>query len=86
MALTLLPPLSPAPSRLRQLLARLTARTDPVAGLTHIWCTACGRDLDWAQPEFVKLHPAPLCWRCRQAVIRRELERVAVLGALPEGD
>lgn len=33
-------------------------------GLTHIWCTGCGRDLDWAQPEFLRLHPDPVCARC----------------------
>lgn len=34
------------------------------AGLVHIWCTVCGRDLDWAQPEFVALHPSPVCANC----------------------
>jgi hypothetical protein len=32
-------------------------------GLTHIRC-ACGRSLDWMQPEFLAVHPEPVCWTC----------------------
>lgn len=42
-------------------------------GLTHIWCTGCGRDLDWAQPEFLARYPDPLCAACppREPVLVR---------------
>lgn len=33
-------------------------------GLIHIWCTTCGRDLDWAQQAFVDRHPNPMCGSC----------------------
>jgi hypothetical protein len=36
--------------------------------LVHIWCTTCGRDLDWAQPEFVAAHPEHRCAGCPEPV------------------
>jgi hypothetical protein len=52
------------------------------AGLVHIHCTGCGRDLDWAQPEFVAAHPEPRCWNCPQpappAVVHAEAEVLQV--------
>jgi hypothetical protein len=47
-------------------------------GLIHIYCSECGRDLDWAQPEFVKVHPAPLCWKCREQIEQGALARKVV--------
>jgi hypothetical protein len=55
------------------------------AGLVHIWCSECGRDLDWAPDEFAATHPAPLCWPCRQLVHAGQLQRSAVVGAVEEG-
>jgi hypothetical protein len=53
--------------------------------LTHIFCSECSADLDWAQPEFVDRHPAPLCARCRQAVESGELVRSVVFGVIEDG-
>ncbi len=41
------------------------------AGLTHIWCVECGRDLDWALPIFVERHPMHRCTPCRQQQARK---------------
>lgn len=42
-------------------------------GLTHIWCSGCARDLDWAQPEFLARHPEPRCVHCGPAPAPRVL-------------
>lgn len=45
------------------------------AGLVRIHCTGCGRDLDWAEPEFAAAHPQPVCVLCQSAIARGDLHR-----------
>lgn len=55
---------------------RFLARRAPQGDLVHIWCSECGRDLDWAQPSFVAAVPRPRCGPCVSAAAL-EAEKVA---------
>lgn len=48
-------------------------------GLEHRWCAGgCGLSLDWFQPEFLAVHPNPMCPPCgmkRDATAELESDR-----------
>ena len=52
-------------------------------GLTHIWCTVCHADLDWAQPEFCARHPEPVCGACAALPVGTIHATARVLSVLP---
>lgn len=62
-----------------------TRQPRSVRGLVRMWCSTCGRDLDWVTAAFARRHPAPLCALCRALVDQGSQERAAVIGAPPEG-
>lgn len=49
-------------------------------GLIRIWCSRCGRHLDWAERAFLAAHPEPVCGPCcvvaAQVAAEQETRRV----------
>jgi hypothetical protein len=64
---------------LRQPVAPQWQRDLENQGLVHINCYLCAKDLDWAQPEFLRVHAQPLCSTCQIGVDEelRKQERAA---------